>query len=183
MAHRKPLGVCIFGSPRNHSYKRPSPDSSLATPYHSSHNNGATTAVAARHHGSRLSAHLSAQVLVPTSHSRTQNVAVHCNEDTCFLQNMFIRDVETYDSGFEEPYTPEEAHFGADNIGWQALGPALGCTLLASIVVGARWYSRRTIARCLGVDDYVILLSMVCSFMSRLYLSFTNRTRSCSPGR
>lgn len=62
---------------------------------------------------------------------------------------------------FDEATAPEKAHFGAGDIGWQALAPALGCTILATLIVAARWYSRCRLAQCLGIDDYVILLSLV----------------------
>jgi hypothetical protein len=55
------------------------------------------------------------------------------------------------------------AHLGAKDIGWQALGPALGCTLLAVSVVATRWYTRWKVANCVGLDDYVILVSVVCT--------------------
>ena len=47
------------------------------------------------------------------------------------------------------------------DIGWQALGPAIACTALASLVVATRWYARLHLVRCVGWDDYVILLSLV----------------------
>lgn len=56
---------------------------------------------------------------------------------------------------------PGSAHFGVEDVGWQALAPAIGCTLLSTAVVGVRWYTRCKLARCLGMDDYVILLSVV----------------------
>lgn len=57
--------------------------------------------------------------------------------------------------------TPISTKFGAEEIGWQALGPAIACTTLATTVVTLRWYTRCYLARCLGVDDIVILLSIV----------------------
>jgi hypothetical protein len=51
--------------------------------------------------------------------------------------------------------------FGAKEIGWQALGPAIACTTLATTVVILRWYTRCRLARCLGVDDIIILFSIV----------------------
>ena len=71
------------------------------------------------------------------------------------------RSVGDESRNFDNASGPEKAHFGAGDIGWQALAPALGCSLLATLVVAARWYSRAKLARCLGVDDYVILLSLV----------------------
>lgn len=68
-------------------------------------------------------------------------------------------------------YGPEEAHLGADDIGWQALAPALACSIFATIVVAARWYSRCRLTRCVGVDDYVILLSLVSSIFHHRYPS------------
>jgi hypothetical protein len=57
--------------------------------------------------------------------------------------------------------TADTAHFGVHDIGWQALGPAVACTALSTAVVAIRWYTRCKLARCLGLDDYVILLSVV----------------------
>jgi hypothetical protein len=57
--------------------------------------------------------------------------------------------------------TPISTSFGSEEIGWQALGPAIACTVLATTVVALRWYTRCRLARCLGVDDIVILLSIV----------------------
>lgn len=57
--------------------------------------------------------------------------------------------------------TPISTSFGAEEIGWQALGPAIACTTLATIVVASRWYTRYRLARCIGVDDVVILFSLV----------------------
>lgn len=58
--------------------------------------------------------------------------------------------------------TPISTNFGAKEIGWQALGPAVGCSALATVVVLLRWCTRCRLARCVGVDDLVILFSMVC---------------------
>jgi hypothetical protein len=57
--------------------------------------------------------------------------------------------------------TPVSTSFSAQEIGWQALGPAIACTMLATTVVTLRWYTRCRLARCLGVDDVVILFSLV----------------------
>lgn len=56
----------------------------------------------------------------------------------------------------------EATHFGAADIGWQALGPALACMFLATAVVSGRWVARRRIAKCEGLDDYVVSCSLVC---------------------
>jgi hypothetical protein len=56
---------------------------------------------------------------------------------------------------------PEVAHFGAKDIGWQALGPTITFTLLSTVVVALRWYTRARLVRCVGWDDRLILLSMV----------------------
>jgi hypothetical protein len=55
----------------------------------------------------------------------------------------------------------EYVQFGTREIGWLALGPAIACTALATVAVALRWYTRCRISRCLGLDDYVILFSMV----------------------
>lgn len=57
--------------------------------------------------------------------------------------------------------TPISTSFGAEEIGWQALGPAIACTVLATAIVALRWYARCCLSRCLGVDDVVILFSIV----------------------
>lgn len=59
------------------------------------------------------------------------------------------------------PDSASAAHFGADDIGWQALGPAIACTVLASTFVALRWHVRRSISCCLGCDDVLISLSLV----------------------
>lgn len=70
---------------------------------------------------------------------------------------MFLGD----NAGTITARTAETAHFGVEDIGWQALGPAVACTTLSTAVVVLRWYTRCRLARCLGLDDYVILLSVV----------------------
>jgi hypothetical protein len=70
--------------------------------------------------------------------------------------------------------TPISTSFGSEEIGWQALGPAIACTVLATAVVTLRWYTRCRLARCLGVDDVVILLSIVsthCNCTTRLHIT------------
>jgi len=57
--------------------------------------------------------------------------------------------------------TPISTSFGAEEIGWQALGPSIACATLATIVVASRWYTRYRLARCIGVDDVIILFSMM----------------------
>ncbi|CAK1366496.1 unnamed protein product [Cercospora beticola] len=56
------------------------------------------------------------------------------------------------------------AHFGAGDLGLDALIPAVLCTFVASIVVALRWYTRCKITHCIGLDDYVILLSLLLSW-------------------
>ena len=65
------------------------------------------------------------------------------------------------DHGENESNSEERAHFGGNDIGWQAFGPAIALTLLATSVVAARWFARHRLAQCVGLDDYVILLSLV----------------------
>ncbi|KAK5164648.1 uncharacterized protein LTR77_009854 [Saxophila tyrrhenica] len=62
--------------------------------------------------------------------------------------------------GSRDASTPTIAQ---NDIGWQALAPALACTLLATLVVAARWYTRCRIAKCTGPDDWIILLSLILS--------------------
>jgi len=57
--------------------------------------------------------------------------------------------------------SPTSVNFGARDIGWQALSPAIACSILSTTVVALRWFTRCRIVRCLGFDDYVILLSLV----------------------
>ena len=79
--------------------------------------------------------------------------------------------------------TPISTNFGAEEIGWQALGPAIACTVLATTVVTIRWYTRCRLARCLGLDDVVILLSIVstfCTYARDLYNS--DHCLRCSHG-
>ena len=49
----------------------------------------------------------------------------------------------------------------AHDIGWQALGPAIAFTILATVIVTLRWYARYGVAQCVGPDDYVVLISLV----------------------
>lgn len=56
---------------------------------------------------------------------------------------------------------PAVAHFGAKDIGWQALAPAIAFAILSTCVVALRWHTRSRIVHCVGWDDYVILLSLV----------------------
>ena len=55
----------------------------------------------------------------------------------------------------------QNQHHGVGDISWQALGPATACTFLSVAVVAMRWYTRYKLASCVGLDDYVILLSVV----------------------
>lgn len=71
------------------------------------------------------------------------------------------------------------AHFGARDIGWQALGPAIACAVLSTAVVGLRWYTRARLVRCLGWDDYVILLSLVNPLPLFFSLSTSCLSRLC----
>ncbi|KAK0356747.1 hypothetical protein LTR59_000971 [Friedmanniomyces endolithicus] len=71
---------------------------------------------------------------------------------------MFREDADDHVVGGE---SLTSAHFGADDIGWQALGPAIACVTASTCVVALRWYTRCRIVRCLGWDDYVILLSLL----------------------
>lgn len=57
--------------------------------------------------------------------------------------------------------SPTAVEFGAGDVGWQALGPAIVFTTLSTVVVALRWYTRYRLVRCVGFDDYIILLSLV----------------------
>ncbi|QIX02523.1 hypothetical protein AMS68_008040 [Peltaster fructicola] len=48
-----------------------------------------------------------------------------------------------------------------DEIGWYALGPTIAITVLATTIVALRWYTRAYIARCVGNDDLIILISLM----------------------
>ncbi|SMR59701.1 unnamed protein product [Zymoseptoria tritici ST99CH_3D1] len=58
---------------------------------------------------------------------------------------------------------PTAAHLNRGDVGWGALGPAIAFTALATTVVMLRWYARARIVRCIGLDDWVILLSLLCA--------------------
>lgn len=49
------------------------------------------------------------------------------------------------------------------NIGWQALGPAIGFTTVAVIVVLMRWYTRAILTKRVGTEDYLITMATVYS--------------------
>ncbi|KAK6432657.1 hypothetical protein LTR95_011172 [Oleoguttula sp. CCFEE 5521] len=72
------------------------------------------------------------------------------------------------------PPSPQNVDFGTREIGWQALGPAIACTALATIAVALRWYTRWKISRCLGRDDVVILFSMVSDYCAKRFGASTN---------
>ncbi|KAI7658356.1 hypothetical protein KC318_g11275, partial [Hortaea werneckii] len=77
---------------------------------------------------------------------------------------MIEHDPHYHPSAITSPRSERLAHFGARDIGWQALGPAIACAVLSTAVVGLRWYTRARLVRCLGWDDYVILLSLILSW-------------------
>ncbi|CAK4030963.1 hypothetical protein DOTSEDRAFT_174493 [Lecanosticta acicola] len=56
---------------------------------------------------------------------------------------------------------PVTVHLGAGDVGWRALGPAIAFGVLATTVVALRWYTRCNLVRNIGLDDWVILLSLV----------------------
>ena len=71
---------------------------------------------------------------------------------------------EDLDDNFPLTSPPQSAlteTFGAIDIGWEALGPAIACTALATLTVALRWYTRCKIVRCVGTDDIIVLLSLV----------------------
>ena len=64
----------------------------------------------------------------------------------------------------DTPVAPTAANLGgSSNIGNDALIPTIIFTVLATIVVGLRWYTRCQISHCIGLDDYVILFALVSS--------------------
>ncbi|KAK4989664.1 hypothetical protein LTR66_007017 [Elasticomyces elasticus] len=63
------------------------------------------------------------------------------------------------------PVTPVAAAEAPTDIGWNALGPTIAMTVLASTVVTLRWYTRVLIVRCVGLDDCAILLSLILAFV------------------
>ncbi|KAI7393871.1 hypothetical protein KC336_g16228, partial [Hortaea werneckii] len=77
---------------------------------------------------------------------------------------MIEHDPHHHPSAVTSPRSERLAHFGARDIGWQALSPAIACAVLSTAVVGLRWYTRARLVRCLGWDDYVILLSLILSW-------------------
>ncbi|KXT01458.1 hypothetical protein AC578_9523 [Pseudocercospora eumusae] len=63
-----------------------------------------------------------------------------------------------------QPVSPVAAHFGAGDLGIEALGPTIAFTTLATLIVALRWYTRACLVRRVGKDDYVILISLVLSW-------------------
>ncbi|KAK4621378.1 Wortmanamides biosynthesis cluster protein C [Fulvia fulva] len=61
----------------------------------------------------------------------------------------------------EQPVSPTAVHFGAGDIGWTAFGPAVGLSVLATVIVTLRWYTRARLVRIIGLDDWVILISLL----------------------
>ncbi|KAF2721122.1 hypothetical protein K431DRAFT_194705, partial [Polychaeton citri CBS 116435] len=49
--------------------------------------------------------------------------------------------------------------------GWQALGPVIATSFLSSMIVAIRWYTRACLLNCLGLDDFVILIALVLSWV------------------
>ena len=47
-------------------------------------------------------------------------------------------------------------------ISWGILGPTMAVTILATLVVLSRLWTRLMITRATGLDDVVIVLSLVC---------------------
>lgn len=74
---------------------------------------------------------------------------------------MHREDVHYHVSNLSGMNSPAGVHFGVRDIGWQALGPAIAFSVLSTAVVAVRYYTRRKIVRCVGCDDYVIMLSLV----------------------
>lgn len=81
--------------------------------------------------------------------------------------------------GGSESNSEERAHFGGNDIGWQAFGPAIAFTLLATFVVSARWFARHRLAQCVGLDDYVILLSLVSRFTRASFTRVSRDLQTC----
>lgn len=82
--------------------------------------------------------------------------------------HISIVGIDTNMSDQDHPVSATAAHFGAGDLGLDALVPAVLCTFLATTVVGLRWYTRCKITHCIGLDDYVILLSLVGMSISTL---------------
>ncbi|CZT21790.1 uncharacterized protein RCC_07656 [Ramularia collo-cygni] len=61
--------------------------------------------------------------------------------------------------------SPTAVEFEDGDVGWQALGPAIALTTVSSVVVGLRWYARCKIVRRVGLDDYIILISLILVWM------------------
>ncbi|KAF2208550.1 hypothetical protein CERZMDRAFT_49170 [Cercospora zeae-maydis SCOH1-5] len=72
--------------------------------------------------------------------------------------------MDAHISGQHPPVSAATAHFGAGNLGLNALVPAVLCTFFATTVVILRWYTRCKIVHCIGLDDCVILLSLLLSW-------------------
>jgi hypothetical protein len=59
------------------------------------------------------------------------------------------------------PASPVTVVEAPSDIGWQALGSAIACTILAVIVVMLRWYIRLSLTRRVGLEDYLITAALV----------------------
>jgi hypothetical protein len=87
------------------------------------------------------------------------------------MPKMFREDIDdTLRTNSGAALAPTAAHLSSGDVGWVALGPAIAFTTLSTLVVALRWYARARIARCVGPDDYVILISLVRSFPSTTFL-------------
>ena len=74
---------------------------------------------------------------------------------------MFHESLQSRNTASSKPTSSDTENSVANDIGWQALGPAIAFTLIATFVVSLRWYTRYKISQCVGLDDYVVLISMV----------------------
>jgi hypothetical protein len=95
---------------------------------------------------------------------------------------MFREDLDDLPSGDSgAALGPTAAHLGKGDVGWGALGPAIAFTALSIFVVCLRWYARARLVRRIGLDDYVILLSLVCLYCPfRPASSFLTQASSAS---
>ena len=59
--------------------------------------------------------------------------------------------------------------------GWQALGPAIVCMILAVIVVALRWCTRLSLTRRVGLEDYLITVALVAFLNARITVYYKVR--------
>ncbi|KAK8186950.1 uncharacterized protein BKA78DRAFT_286378 [Phyllosticta capitalensis] len=67
------------------------------------------------------------------------------------------------------------------HVGWQALAPAVTFTTLAGLAVCARWYTRARLLRRVELEDWLVLLSLVCLVAMTAVIGVEVRTAEHGP--